>query len=76
MRDLILKDVTRCRGSLLGENWGDNDVICHVREHCKLHIQAILDTGNKRDDVSFTGWACATDDKENFVPLEVQEVLL
>lgn len=76
MRDLIARDVTRCIGLLAGSDWGHDDVVCCVREHCKLHVQAILGTGNKRQDVSFTGWACATDDKENFLPLERQEGLL
>lgn len=71
MRDLIYGDVSRCRGELAGDDWGHEDKICHVREHCKRFVQNLLDAGVKRQ-APVTGWACATEEKENLILIEQQ----
>ena len=74
MKNVIRKDDCRCLGELIGQDWGHADTVCHVREHCARYIQSVMDVGNKTKeenaDKRYTGWACATEEKENFITLE------
>lgn len=72
MKSILPITYSRCRGEELAENWGHADRICSMREHCKRYIQSILETGNVPENASYVGWACATDDKEEIMPLEQQ----
>lgn len=72
MKDILPNDVSRCVGELAGEDWGHADVVCCMREHCARYIQHILDCGKKEKIyMAVTGWACATEEKEMRIPLEV-----
>lgn len=66
--NIIANDVSRCSGELLGENWGDSDRVCERREHCKRHIQFILDHVHGANRVPVCGWCCSSDEYECFIP--------
>lgn len=72
MIDILPLDYSRCRGEDIGEGWGHPDRVCSMREHCKRYIQSILEFNNAPENARYVGWQCATDDKEELIPLEQQ----
>lgn len=72
MKTILPLTYSRCRGEDIGEHWGHPDRVCNMREHCKRYIQSILEFNNVPADARYVGWSCATDDKEDLIPLEQQ----
>lgn len=72
MKNILPVDYARCRGEEIGEGWGHPDRVCCMREHCKRYIQSILEFNNVPPNARYVGWACATEDKEEIIPIEQQ----
>lgn len=75
--NILPNDITRCAGELLTENWGEAEHVCERREHCKRHIQYILDHKHGASRVLMCGWCCSSDEYECFIPdgfeLQIQQ---
>lgn len=76
MRNLILGDICRCVGEVIGDAWGDPYKICHARDYCARHLQLEIDRKGPPKMISTSGWLCATEEKENLIPVEQQQELL
>lgn len=52
---ILGNDDMKCAGELMGESWGDADQVCERREHCKRHLQYVLDHKLGADRIWHTG---------------------
>ena len=74
VKDLIAGGDSRCLGERVDLGWGYPDTVCAMRETCRRFLQMLIDLENYVPKVPplhssrYTGWACATDDKEMRIP--------
>lgn len=64
---IIPTNYSRCRGELMGDDWGHEDRTCERREGCKRYIATVLEHGNVPPNAVYVGWACATDAYDEFI---------